>query len=65
MNGLSLRLVVLVLSSILVRWLFNKYQFSSIESSRISSSVVIVKFTLPLVPIKLSQTLVAERGSWR
>ena len=30
-NGLSLRRLVLVLSSILVCWLFNKYQFSSFQ----------------------------------
>ena len=30
-NGLSLCHLVLVFSSILVRWLFNKYQFSSVQ----------------------------------
>ena len=56
--------VVLVLSSVLVCWLFNKYQFSSVQFNgkfkkfKFSGicQVVTFKFTLPLVPIKLSQT---------
>ena len=56
-NGLSLR-----------GWLLNKYQFNSVQSKvqevqvQWHCQVVTFKFTLPLVQIKLSQTLYVYTG---